>query len=390
VDGGFVTRSVYEMFVDQQMALFGEQQRTWRRLLSFPRVAEQACDTRVGTTPHQVVFELGTLRLLRYRRETPAAYSEPVLFCYALINRPYILDLQPDKSVVRQYLDRGFDVYMIDWGVPSDADRHLTIKDYVCGLLKNVVDFIIREHGRNDLHLLGYCMGGTLSAMFNALYPESIKTLTLLAAPIDFGGRESLLNLWTDRGYFDVDAFIDSYGNCPAFFLQSCFLMMKPFQNLLEKHLALYDQFDDPRFVSNYFAMEYWVNDNIPVAGETFRQFVKNLYQDNELVRGEFHLGGRRVNLGRVTGPLLLLTARNDHLVAPPSTDGILPHVGSKDVKTMMIEAGHVGLVVGGKAHKAFWPEATGWLADRSTPSVSAGPVASISFQHARSKRALE
>jgi polyhydroxyalkanoate synthase subunit PhaC len=350
-----------------RLDVFAEQQRTWRRMLSFPRVIELACETQVGTTPYDVVFKKRTLTLLRYRRDTAAAYAEPVLFCYALINRPYILDLEPDKSVVRQYLDRGFDVYMIDWGIPSEADRTLTLNDYVCDFLMDVVDFVLREHRRENLHLLGYCMGGTLSALFTALNPDWVKTLTLLAAPIDFGGRESLLNCWTEQKYFDVDALIDAYGNCPAWFLQSCFLYMKPVQNLLEKYITFYEQMDDPRIISSYFALERWINDNIPVAGEAFREFVKSLYQGNELVRGEFRLGDRRVDLGSVICPLLLLTAKNDHLVAPPSTQGIRPHVGSEDVTSMTIDAGHVGLVVGGKAQKTIWPEATRWLAERST-----------------------
>jgi polyhydroxyalkanoate synthase len=128
---------------------------------------------------------------------------------------------------------------------------------------------------------------------------------------------------------------------------------------------------DDPRSVSNHFALERWLNDNIPVAGETFRTFVRNLYQRNELVRGEFHVGGQRIDLRRITCPLLLLTASADHLVAPSSTEGIRPHVGSRDVTSMAISAGHVGLVVGAKAHATFWPEATRWTAERST-SVSA------------------
>ena len=350
--------------------LFAEQQRIWRRMMSFSRVVELACETRVGTSAHDVVFQKRMLRLLHYRRETSAVYSDPVLFCYALINRPYILDLQPDKSVIRRYLEKGFDVYMIDWGVPSNADRGLTLDDYVCGFLLEVVQFILRETGSKNLHLLGYCMGGTMSALFTALYPEQVKTLTLLAAPIDFGGRDSLLNCWTEQKYFDVDALIDTYGNCPAWFLQSCFLYMKPIQNLVEKYIALYEQMDDPQMLSNYFAMERWVNDNVPVAGETFRGFVKNLYQANELVLGKFLIDGKCADLSRITCPLLLLTARNDHLVPPPSTDGILPHVKSRDIKSMTIDAGHVGLVVGSKAQKTFWPKATQWLADRSTLAV--------------------
>ncbi|MGA8743187.1 MAG: class III poly(R)-hydroxyalkanoic acid synthase subunit PhaC [Terracidiphilus sp.] len=360
--------------------LFAEQQRALRRMLSFTRVVELACETRVGTTSHEVVFEKGTLRLLRYRRETSAAYAEPVLFCYALVNRPYILDLQPNKSVVRRYLDQSFDVYLIDWGVPTDADRGLTLDDYVCGSLMEVVQFILREHGRENLHLLGYCMGGTMSAMFTALNPQLIKTLTLLASPIDFGGRESLLNCWTEQKYFDVDALIDTYGNCPAWFLQTCFLQMKPIQNFVEKYITFYEQMDDPQMITNFFAMERWVNDNVPVAGEAFRAFVKNLYQANELVRGEFNLGGKPVDLRQITCPLLLLTAKNDHLVSPPSTEGIRPHVGSHDIKSMTIDAGHVGLVVGSKAQKTFWPEATRWLADRSTLVCS--PEASLTVEH--------
>jgi polyhydroxyalkanoate synthase subunit PhaC len=313
-----------------------------------------------------VALEVGRHRLLRYRRETPAVHADPVLFCYALINRHYILDLQPEKSVVRRYLEQGFEVYMIDWGVPSDADHVLTMEDHVCGFLSDAVELVLREHGRDRLHLVGYCMGGTMSALFAALHPDLLRSLTLLAAPIDFAGRETLLNIWTDPKYFDVDAFVNAHGNCPAWFLQSCFLSMNPVQNVLGKTIGFYEQMDDLQFVSNYFAMERWINDNIPVAGETFREFVKKLYQRNELVRGEFRLGRRPIDLRRITCPLLLLTAKNDHLVAPRSTEGIRPCVGSRDVRSMTIDAGHVGLVVGAKAQKTFWPEATRWLVERS------------------------
>ena len=190
----------------------------------------------------------------------------------------------------------------------------------------------------------------------------------MLASPIDFSGRETLLSLWTTQKIFDVDAFVDAFGNCPGWFLQSCFVYLKPIQNLLEKTIAFYEQMDDPRMVANFFATERWVNDNVPMAGEVFREFVKHLYQGNELTQGRFRLGGQAVDLGRITCPLLLLTAKNDHLVAPASTEGIRPHVRSRDIESMTIDAGHVGLVVGGKAQKEYWPRATRWLAERSTP----------------------
>lgn len=349
-------------------ALLGEHQRLWRNLFSLPRVVEAARDVHVGTTPATVVLEQGTHKLLRYTRETPATHAEPILFCYALINRPYILDLQPDKSVVQQYLARGFDVYLIDWGVPTAADSGLTLQDYVCGFLDKSVGLIRRKHDEKRVHLLGYCMGGTLSALYGALNPDDVKTLTLLAAPIDFAGTESLLNLWVRGGVFDVDRLLAAYGNCPAWFLQTIFLWMNPVRNFIDKGIAFWEQMADPDKVSGTFALERWLNDNIPVAGATFRTFVENLYQRNELVRGELRVGPHRIDLGRVTCPLLLLTASNDHLVAPASTEGIRPHVGSADVTSMAIGAGHVGLVVGAKAHAKVWPEATRWAAERSTP----------------------
>jgi len=351
--------------------LFAEQRRGWRRLLAAPRVWQVALATRVGGTPHDVVLERGTWRLLRYRRATPARYRPPVLFCYALINRPYILDLLPDKSVVGQYLERGFDVYLVDWGCPSPADHRLGLEDYV-GFLHEVTDVIRRAHAAERVHLLGYCMGGTLAAMLTAQNPDRVASLTLLAAPIAFGGRESLLNLWADRRTFDVDAFIDAHGNCPAWFLQGCFLFIKPIQNIFERSTALLEAMGEPHTLEGTVAMERWINDNIPVAGETFRAFVKKLYQADELVRGELLLGGARLDLLHITCPLLLLTAAKDHLVAPPSTEGIRPHVGSTDVASMSVDAGHVGLVVSGRAQKQLWPAATAWLAARSTPAGGA------------------
>jgi polyhydroxyalkanoate synthase len=355
--------------------LLGEQQRFWRNMLSLPRVVEAARDVHVGTTPNTVVLEHGRHKLLHYTRQTPPTHAEPILLSYALINRPYILDLQPDKSVVRQYLDRGFDVYLIDWGVPTDADRGLTLQDYVCGFLDKSVALIRRRNEEKRVHLLGYCMGGTLSALYTALNPDDVKTLTLLAAPIDFAGTESLLNLWVRGGIVDVDRLLAAYGNCPAWFLQTIFLWMNPVRNFVDKGIAFWESMSDPDKVSSTFALEHWLNDNIPVAGATFRAFVENLFQRNELVRGELRLGPRRIDLGRITCPLLLLTASNDHLVAPASTEGIRPHVGSVDVKSMAIGAGHVGLVVGAKAHAKFWPEATAWTAERSTPRPAPRPT---------------
>jgi polyhydroxyalkanoate synthase len=362
-----MTSAMLDMFLDFQKTAQEESLRAWKRWANVPKVPQIARDVKVATTPHDVVYEEDSLKLLRYRNTHSIDFAEPILVCFALVNRPYILDLQPDRSVVRQLLKRGFDVYLIDWGVPTAADRTLRLNDYVCGFLKNVVDFVSVHSNSRRINLLGYCMGGTMSAMYTALYPDRVKNLILMAAPIDFSGDECLLNLWTREEYFDVDAFIDAFGNCPGSFLQTSFQLMKPVQNYFEKLTGFAEKMDDDGFLENFFAMERWGNDNIPVAGETFREFVKYLYQRNQLVNGEFELRDKPVKLEAINCPLLTLTAEHDHLVPPCSTLAIEDHVSSKFVHHMSINAGHIGLAVSSKAHAQLWPDAAMWIADHST-----------------------
>ena len=319
-----------------------------------------------GATPHEIVYTQGTLKLLRYRSES-IKFVEPVVICYALVNRPYILDLHAERSMVRRLRDAGFDVYLIDWGVPTETDQRLHLHDYVCRFLKDVVRVVSERSCSPKVNLLGYCMGGTMSAMFTAMYPQLVHNLILLATPIDFSGDEGLLNVWSRQEVFDVDKLVDAYGNCPGEFLKSCFQLLKPVQNFVEKYATLSERLDDAAFVENFWAMEQWANDSIPVAGETFREFVKWLYQQNQLVKGDLQLDGAPVTLDAVTCPLLLLVAQRDHLVPPGSTRAIESYVRSREIETMSINAGHIGLAVSSKAHRDLWPRAANWIGERST-----------------------
>ena len=231
---------------------------------SVPRVLEQARATRSASTPHEVVYEEDTLQPAPLSPRHPARYAEPVLVCYALVNRPYILDLQPDRSVLRQLLARGFEVYMIDWGEPSAADRSLKLEDYVCRLMKAWSTVVRAMRNRSIIQPAGLLHGRTMSTMFTALYPELVKSLILLAAPIDFGGRTVAAPGLDRREVFDIDALIDTYGNCPAAYLQGCFLLMKPVQNFTSKYAGFYEKMHDDRFVENFFAMEKWSTTTFP------------------------------------------------------------------------------------------------------------------------------
>ncbi len=318
----------------------------WDRLIEAVGQATPPDDLPVGATPYDIVYRDGSLKLLRYRSEGPPSRHEPVLVCFSLVNRPYILDLRPDRSVIRQLLARGLDVYLIDWGVPTPSDHTLRLFDYVGQRLKGAADFVCDYAHSPQVNLLGYCMGGTMSAIYAALHPQQLRNLILLATPIDFDSDESLLNLWAKKEYFDVDGLIDAFGNCPGSLLKICFQQLKPIQNYVQKYMKLHEKRGDEAFLDNFFAMERWANDSIPVAGETFREFVRLLYQQNLLVQGRLRLGGTPIDLRQITCPLLILTADLDHLVPLDSALAIQDIASSIDLATMSINAGHLGLAV--------------------------------------------
>lgn len=343
-------------------------QQAMLRMLATPKVTAAAQRVRVGATPSRPVFRDDNVRLLRYESDVEKRIKTPLLVVFALVNRPYILDLRPGKSVVSHFLARGFDVYNVDWGVPTPGDRYLSLKDYTLGYIHNAVEHIRERTGSEQVNILGYCMGGTMTAMYTALRPAGVKNFVALAAPFDWSNRDSLLCLWTDEKYFDVDRMIEVYGNAPAFWLQSSFLMLKPVQNLLEKYIGFYEHMHDEKFLDDFFAMETWLNDNIPVAGETFREFVKYCFQKNLLMQGKLEVGGERVNLRNIKCPILNLMASQDHLVPPGQSLTFNDAVGSTDRKAITFPAGHIGMAVGSRAHRDLWPKVCDWLEERSEP----------------------
>jgi polyhydroxyalkanoate synthase len=337
-----------------------------RRWAELPSLWSRAKQVRKGATPSEVVYEEDHLRLLHYPGDGTVKYKTPLLFVFALVNRPYILDILPNKSVVGHFVRAGFDTYLVDWGKPTLADRHLNLNSYINGYLRNVVKHVQKRTSSPKVSVLGYCMGGTMSSMFTALHPEVVKNLILLAAGIDFSTREGLLNLWSDARYFDVDAFVDAMGSCPAEYLQACFLMLKPVRNLLAKPVALMEKLDDKKYVDEFLTMETWLNDNVAVAGEVFREFVKYLYQQNLLVQNRLTIGRRTVDLKQITCPVLNLMAEHDDLVPPSQSQPFNELTSSQDCEAISLPAGHIGLAMGSSAQRELWPHAVQWLAKRS------------------------
>jgi polyhydroxyalkanoate synthase len=275
-----------------------------------------------------------------------------------------MMDIQDNLSLFRKLIGQGLDLYVIDWGYPSKIDKYQTMEDYIDGYLNNVVDFVRETTGNDKINILGICQGGALSTIYASLYPEKVQNLVVMVAPIDLDTQDGLLQVWAK--YFDVDLMVDTIGNVPGEFLNLGFLWLKPFQLIIDKYVGFIDRLDDPETVKYFLRMEKWIFDSPDQAGETFRKYVKELFQQNQLCKGEFKLGGRRVDLKNITMPVLNLFGEQDHLVPPYCSKPMAELVGTKDVTTIAYPVGHIGMYVSSKAQKEMPPTVANWLKERS------------------------
>ena len=319
----------------------------------------------VAHTDSEVVYEENKLELHRYAPDS-VEHGTPILIVYALVNRPYILDLQPDRSVIRRLLEAGYEVYLVKWGEPSRLDTALGLSDYVCRYLDNCVDAVCEQSGVEDVHLLGYCMGGTMAIMYAALFGERVRTLGLMATPIVFEDTGGILERWAS--HYDPDLAVETYGNLPAELLALEFSLMEPVENYVTKYIRLYENIEDEAFVENFARMEQWIWDGADVAGEAFRAFVSEVYKENQLVANEVTLDGDRVDLGAIDAPVLQIVGQYDHIVPAASSTPFNDLVGSEDERLIEFPAGHIGISVSSKAHDRLWPEVCDWYAARSAP----------------------
>ncbi len=354
------------------------QQRTLEATTEYferlPKLAgqiERVSDIEVGMTPSEVVYTENKLELLHYTPEMAGIDPEqrhdvPILIVYALINKPYILDLQPDRSVVRRLLEAGFDVYLINWGEPSRLDSSLTLDDYVSRYTDNCVDVVRERSGQESINLLGYCMGGTMGVMYASLFPEKVRNLGLMAAGLCFDDTGGVLELWGEEPYYDPQTVTGAFGNVPADFLDVGFALMDPVSNYVSKYFRLYDNVEDDEFVENFARMERWLAEGIDVAGATYEQFIEDIYQDNKLARNELHVGDRHVDLGEINQPILQIVGHYDHLIPPESSTEFNDLVASDDVTTFDQQTGHIGLSVSSSSHDDLWPSVADWFAERS------------------------
>jgi polyhydroxyalkanoate synthase subunit PhaC len=332
----------------------------------------------IATAPKDEIWRSDMVRLYHYRPTAaePSAkpHGVPVLIAYALVGRYQMIDLEAERSFVRKLLDQGLDVYMVDWGHPTRAQRWLTIDDYVSGYLDDCIDVIRQRHGVDRINLLGICQGGVFTTCYAALFPHKIKNLVLTVTPIDFHADAQspetgagYMNLWT-RALTpdDIDLLVDTLGMAPGALVGFAFLMMNPVSNITKYTTELVEILDDEAKLVNFLRMERWIADRPGHPGEVMRQWFKDLYQANKLVNNELELGGRRVELSRITMPVLNVYADGDVVIPTACSRGVGQRFGTSDYSELAVPGGHIGTFVGGKSQKVLAPSIAQWLKARA------------------------
>jgi polyhydroxyalkanoate synthase len=318
-------------------------------------------------TPYTVIYEAGKVSLRHYRPEQ-RRHQTPLLLVYALIKRPFVMDLQPDKSVVRNLLAQGFEVYLIDWLPPTKGDEGLGFADYVNDEIGNAVRAVQINEGVAQVSVLGYCFGALLSLLYTALHPENVRNLITLTIPFDMSTRElPTSKLMDSMSEAIVELITKVYGNCPAWMVNANFLSMAPVHHMLDKYVGLYRNAERGGYGEMFALFERWMMSDVPLAGRIFRELVIDHFKRNALVKGEFKVGGETVNLRRVACPLLNVVAEKDDVVHPSSSLRLPEYVGSEDKGNLTFPVGHLGAVVSAGAMAKLWPQVGGWLAGRDS-----------------------
>lgn len=304
--------------------------------------------------PYDVIGARQGARLLRYNARGPR--KDSLLVVASLINQYYVLDLLPDVSVIDGFCRQGFDVYVLDWQAPGEEGLSRDFTDYVDGFITWGATEAARgtDHG---VHVLGYCMGGTLAAMHAALHPHQVKSLMLLGTPLDFHAS-GVLASFTKPHVFDANLMVDALGNVPPLMLQSAFKAMAP-ATLFHKFWEAADRTHDEEALRHFLAVEKWLEDNVSFPGGLYRPYITRLYQDNALIQGKMTVGTRTVDLKDLKMPVLNIIGTKDTIVNPAGSRAVMPLLAQGTA--LEFETGHIGLSTSKRAHRELWPKVHAW-----------------------------
>ncbi|NRD78626.1 alpha/beta fold hydrolase [Bacillus sp. BRMEA1] len=321
-------------------------------------------EPKVGHTPRNEVWRKNKSVLWHYPAKQKK-YEIPLFFVYSLFNKPYILDIAPKSSVIENLTNMGYEVYLLDWGIPGYEDKKIGLDTFIEKYLRTAVKRAIRHSGAGEITLVGYCLGGTIASIYAAIAEEPIKNLIVATVPIDFkpfiGPDKWAEGLRNDE--FNIDHFIDTYGVVPPQLVEGMFRAIGA-PIYFTNYTMLLHRAHDQRYVDKWRRMNKWTLDQVPFTGEAYRQLAVDLFKENKLVQGEFMLGNKKVDLKNIKANLYVVSGSRDNLILEEQSKPIMELVSSKDKTYVCVEGGHVSLALTG----VFAKIVDQWAASRSKP----------------------
>ena len=323
----------------------------------------------VGAMARDLIHRDGTAMTYRYRPVETEIYRTPLLIVTPPSNKGYIFDLASGQSFVEFMLQRGYDVYLLDWASPRRDEAHLGLGDYA-RFIEQAVASVGKASGEPDVTIAGYCMGGTLTTIYAAMNPGGpMRNMIGFATPIDFTEMK-LFQRWADQRWFDLDTIVDDLGIIPPDIMMGAFDLARP-ANRISGQINLWTQMWNDDFVKSYRMFDRWAAETLPVPGEYFRGQIRNLMWENGLFENCFEVAGpngnRRLDMRSITAPILNITAIHDHIVSYDAARPLMTMTGSTDREEIVSKGGHVSLVAGPAALRRLWPLIDTWLGKRST-----------------------
>ena len=306
-----------------------------------------------------VLWREGTTRLLDFAPLQGAIDGPALLIVPSLINRYYVLDLMAEASLVRWLNRAGRRVLVVDWDAPGEVERGFTVTDYVAGRLDRLLDAALAGLDRPPA-LAGYCLGGTLSLGLACRREGDLAGLALLAAPWDFhAGRGAETRLFLAMEGM-IDGLLAAFGEVPIDILQALFAWLDPdlASRKFRRFAAIAPESPAAR---RFVALEDWLNDGVPVAGPVARECLLDWYGRNLPGRGLWRLAGATVRPETLDLPAFVAIPAQDRIVPPASAEAILPALPKAEV--VRPRAGHIGMMVGGRAESGLWRPLLDWLA---------------------------
>jgi polyhydroxyalkanoate synthase len=336
--------------------------------------------TARGDTPRTRVLVDGKLEVHRYapppgepdgdadpddeQAVATTRFPVPLLLIPPLMVRPYVYDLRPDHSLVRFLLGRGFDVYLVDFGVPDAGDADVRLDDYVLSYLPTALAAVRADHGTSDVALMGWCMGGIFALCYTAAWRDvHVRTIVTIASPIDFA-KMGLLSTMARAAHGQLQALTDRIGNIPGFLNANALKLLAPVKQVT-RYADLFINLWNDEYVKGHDAMAHWANDFIPYPQQAFKQLLSDVVVGNRLIDG-IRFGDRVADLREVRCPLLAIAGTDDVLATPASARANLEATRSGDPSYREVPGGHIGVMVGGRAPQTVWGPAAEWLKPRS------------------------